>query len=315
MTIEIVKAGLQTTVQADPRTGSRHLGVPASGAADPLSLALANRLVANPVFAPALEITLSGMSLRFLSDTFIAITGAKANAKLNGERIKLHRTIAVRNGDRLTVGAARAGARSYLAVAGGFDGSEMLGSVSTYLPAGFGGFEGRALRDGDLLSTGPFDFAPAMIKTPKAFRPRAPESIAIRACEGPEYGLLDEDSRFDLFDTNFTVGNRADRMGLRLDGRRFEIRSGGRMRSAPVFPGTIQCPEDGYPFLLSVDAQTTGGYPRIACVARVDRHLLGQLRPNTHVRLLWRDVDSAVDELRAKQDYWRDWLPEVETVI
>jgi allophanate hydrolase subunit 2 len=104
-------------------------------------------------------------------------------------------------------------------------------------------------------------------------------------------------------------------MGLQFEGPVFQVGSGGRMDSAPVFPGTIQCPEDGRPFLLSIDAQTIGGYPRVAQVARIDRHLIGQLRPGDHVRLLWRDVDSAADELRAKIEYWQRWLPDIASVL
>ena len=315
MSVTIVTPGLQTTVQAGPRSGMRHLGVPASGAADPLSLALANRLVANPSSAAALETTLSRVALRFEADSWFAITGAKAKARLNGERIKLHRTLGAKAGDELQLGAARAGARNYLAVAGGFVAEETLGSVSTYLPAGLGGHEGRALQAGDVLETGAVSEPPPLIKTPKAFRPRAPESLALRACDGPEIDLLDKESRFDLFDTNYTVGARWDRMGMQLEGVRLRVRSDGRMPSAPVFPGTIQCPEDGRPFLLAVDAQTTGGYPRVAQIARVDRHLLGQLRPGMHLRLLWRDADAAIEELSAKHDYWRAWLPDVSAVI
>ncbi len=315
MSVTIVTPGLQTTVQAGPRSGMRHLGVPASGAADPLSLALANRLVANPSSAAVLETTLSRVALRFETDSWFAITGAKAKARLNGERIKLHRTLGAKAGDELQLGAARAGARNYLAVAGGFVAEETLGSVSTYLPAGLGGHEGRALQAGDVLETGAVSESPPLIKTPKAFRPRAPESLALRACDGPEIDLLDKESRFDLFDTNYTVGARWDRMGMQLEGVRLRVRSDGRMPSAPVFPGTIQCPEDGRPFLLAVDAQTTGGYPRVAQIARVDRHLLGQLRPGMHLRLLWRDVDAAIEELSAKHDYWRAWLPDVSAVI
>ena len=315
MTVTVVKPGLQTTIQADPRTGRRHLGVPASGAADPLSLALANKLVGNPLFAPSLEITLTGLSLRFDRDEHIALTGGKAKARLNGERVKLHRTLTVRAGDELNVGTCKAGARNYLAVAGGFTGVDVLGSESTYLPAGLGGYLGRALRTGDRLATGPVSQPPVELKTPKGFRPRASTSWAVRACHGPEIDSLGKEGSFDLFDTNFTIGNRADRMGMRLEGVRFDVTSSGRMPSRPVFPGTIQCPEGGHPFLLTVDAQTTGGYPRVAQVARADRHLLGQLRPGDHLRLLWRDPDGAVAELHAKHDYWREWLPEIASVI
>ena len=315
MTIRIMKPGLQTTVQAGPRTGQRHLGVPASGAADPLSLALANHLVGNRAFAPALETTLTGVALRFERDCFVAITGARARARLNGERVKRHRTLAVAGGDELEIGPAKAGARNYLAFAGGLAVDEVLGSASTYLPAGFGGFQGRALRAGDVLALGPFSDAPATLKTPKDFRPPASTSWALRACYGAEVDLLNKESRFDLFDTNFSVGNRADRMGLQLDGARFGVRSGGRLASAPVFPGTIQCPENGTPFLLSIDAQTIGGYPRVAQVARADRPVIGQLRPGDHVRLLWRDTDSAREELLAKHEYWREWLPGISAII
>ena len=315
MTFTVIKPGLQTTVQAGPRTGLRHLGVPAAGAADPLSLALANRLVGNPLLAPGLETTLNGVSLGFQREGFVAITGARAKASLNGERVKLHRTLAVAAGDELEMGPARLGARNYLAFAGGIDVGEVLGSASTYLPAGFGGLHGRALRSGDVVVTIPATGAPAALKTPKEFRPLASNSWALRACYGAEVDLLTKESRFDLFDTNFSVGFRADRMGLQLEGARFEVTSGGRLASAPVFPGTIQCPEDGIPFLLSIDAQTIGGYPRVAQVARADRHLIGQLRPGDHLRLLWRDADSARDELLAKHDYWREWLPGIDTVI
>ncbi len=315
MTIHVVKPGLQTTVQAGPRLGMRHLGVPASGAADPLSLALANHLVGNPVLAPALETTLTGVSLRFESPTFIAISGAKAKARLNGERIKLHRTIPVQAGDEFELGPAKASARNYVAVAGGIRVGAVLGSESTYLPAGFGGHEGRALRANDVLATGTPATEPEIRKTPKDFRPPAATSIALRACHGAEIELLDKEGRFDLFDTNFVVGNRADRMGLQLEGAVFQVGSEGQLASAPVFPGTIQCPEDGRPFLLSVDAQTIGGYPRVAQVARVDRHLVGQLRPGTHVRLLWRDTGTAREELLAKHDYWGRWLPNIEDII
>lgn len=315
MTFRILKPGLQTTVQAGPRQGMRHLGVPASGAADPLSLALANRLVGNPLLAAALETTLTGVAMRFEDDTVVAITGAKAKAWLNGERVKLHRSIAVGAGDELELGATKTGARNYIALAGGIAVDEVLGSASTYLPAGFGGHEGRALQADDVIATNPFHAEPGIAKTPREFRPPATNSWALRACHGAEIELLDKVSRSDLFDTNFSVGNRADRMGLQFEGAGFQVTSGGRLTSAPVFPGTIQCPEDGRPFLLSVDAQTIGGYPRVAQVARVDRHLIGQLRPGDHVRLLRRDAESARDELLAKHEYWRAWLPDVAGVI
>ena len=135
----------------------------------------------------------------------------------------------------------------------------------------------------------------------------------LRTCAAAETALLGDESA--LFESNWEVDRRADRMGLRLGGPALSVSSDGRMPSAGVMPGTIQCPEDGAPYLLSVDAGTVGGYPRVAQVARADRHLLGQLRPGDHVRLLRREPDEAVDEFRAKLDYWCKWLPDIANII
>ncbi len=315
MTLTVIKPGLQTTIQAGPRVGMRHLGVPASGAADILSLALGNHLVGNTLLAPALEATMTGVSLRFDSHASLALTGAQASAELNGCNVMFHTTLAAGAGDELHIGPAKAGAHVYIAVAGGLVVDEILGSASTYLPAALGGHTGRALREGDRIAVGQSSGTLTELETPAEFRPRVSRTWALRACRASEFALLDDSGQESLFDTNYTIGQRADRMGMQLEGANFNVSSDGRMTSAPVFPGTIQCPEDGRLFILSADAQTTGGYPRIAQVARVDRHMLGQLRPGDHVRLLWRDTSSATDELRAKHDYWREWLPDIARVV
>lgn len=313
MTVIVVKPGLQSTLQSRPRSGLRHQGVPAGGAADPLSLALANRLVGNAWDAPAIEATLLGPTLRFDRHCAFAVTGAVADIALNGSAVDQHETLFAAAGSELAIGAATAGARMYLAVAGGFEGDDVLGSMSTNLQAGFGGIGGRALQEGDELAVIGGDSVPA--STPPEFRPPLTPSCAMRACDAAETSLLDEASRVALFDTNWVVDRRADRMGLRLEGPALDVSSDGRMPSAGVLPGTIQCPEDGAPYVLGVDAGTVGGYPRVAQVARVDRHLLGQLRPGDHLRLLRRQPDEAVAELRAKIDYWRAWLPDAAGIF
>ncbi len=314
MSITVVKAGLQTTIQSRPRTGLRHMGVPASGAADPLSLALANKLVGNNWDAPALEATLLGPTLRFDVSCAFAITGAQAAVTLNGRDIPMHETVFAEAGDELATGTADKGARFYIATAGGLAVDEVLGSPSTCLLAVLGGMQGRALEAGDVLRLRPAS-VPEKLQTPDEFRPPMLASWALRACASSETHQLSGNSRDQLFDTNWTVSRRADRMGLQLDGPTLDVSSDGRMPSAPVFPGTVQCPESGAPYLLSVDAGTVGGYPRIAQIARADRHLLGQLRPGDHVRLLWREPQDAVDDLRGKIEYWHQWLGDVERII
>lgn len=313
MNITVLKPGLQTTLQSRARTGLRHQGVPGGGAADPLSLALANRLVGNRWDALAIEAALLGPSLRFEADCAFAMTGAQSAATLGGNSVAWHETVFAQAGDELHVGPAQNGARTYIACAGGLGGDHVLGSASTNLQAGFGGFEGRALRAGDTLRARGGE-APAL-STPAEFRLPAMSSYGLRTCLAAETELLGDRSFTALFDTNWVIGRRADRMGLRLDGPALNVASEGRMPSSAVFPGTIQCPEDGAPYMLSVDAGTVGGYPRIAQVARVDRHVLGQLRPGDHVRLLRRDPDEVLAELREKVDYWRAWLPDIEEFI
>ena len=315
MSIRIIRPGLQTTIQARPRLGLRHLGVPASGPADPLSMALANHLVSNGMSAPALETTLTGVDLKFEAEAWFAIAGAPSSAELNGQSVEYYATCHAHAGDELHIGSATAGARVYIAVAGGFVADELLGSASTYLPAAFGGHGGRALENDDRLFISANPDAPVEQITPAEFRPPITSSWALRACTGVDAQLLGDDSRDVLFDTNFTVGNRADRMGLQLEGKTLHVASGGRLPSAPVFPGCIQCPEGGSPFVLSVDSQTTGGYPRVAQIARTDRHVLGQLRPGAHLRLLKRTAEQAIEALHDKLDYWRVWLPGIDAVI
>jgi len=313
MTFTVIKPGLQTTIQSRPRTGVRHLGVPSSGAADPLSLALANRLVGNAWDAPALEATLLGPTLEFEKSCAVALAGGQAECTLNGQRINAHETIAVKAGDRLSIGATAAGARVYIAFAGGLSADVMLGSASTYLTGAFGGFGGRALEAGDRPHF--FQEFAEPCSTPQQFRMPMTSSWALRCCQSFEAGMLSNAGRQALFDTNWKVGRRADRIGLQLEGPALEILSEGRMPSAGLFPGTVQCTESGSPFVLSIDAGTVGGYPRVAQVARCDRHLLGQLRPGDHVRLLPRNAEQADADLGAKLDYWRAWIGDIERVI
>ena len=311
MTVTVLRPGMLTTLQSRPRIGSRHLGIPSGGAADPLSLALANRLVGNPWHATALEVTMLGPVLRFDAECAFALAGAPVQATLNGKSVDCHMTVVAKPGDELNTGSAAVGVRSYIAIPGGFEADDVLGSTSTNLQAEFGGLRGRALQKGDIL-----DFDPReadVLETPAEFIPPFTSSWGLRACASLETGLLDDPDT--LFETNWTVGQRADRMGLQLEGETLAVTSDGRMPSAGVFPGAIQCPQDGSPFLLSVDSGTVGGYPRVGYVARVDRHLLGQLRPGDHVRLLRREPDEAIEELRAKLDYWRAWLPDIEAIL
>jgi biotin-dependent carboxylase-like uncharacterized protein len=278
-------------------------------------MALANHLLGNAVLAPALEVTLSGIEMLFEVDSRFAISGAPCDLSLNGKAIEPHRAYRVRTGDELHIGAAKQGVRTYIAVGGGLVGDEFLGSVSTYTPAAFGGLEGRALRNFDRVGIRSDKGAAGFLETPAKYRPLPTGAWALRACVANEFATLSSADQDALFDTNFSVGARGDRMGIQLQGKVFKVASAGYLDSAPIFPGCVQCPESGVPYLLSIDAQTTGGYSQLAQIARVDRHIIGQLRAGNHVRLLRRTPEQAAADLREKHDYWREWLPDIESVI
>lgn len=308
--LKIIKAGFQTTLQAGPRSRYRHMGVPWAGAADGWSMALANRLVGNAPDTPALEITLGNFSARFSHDTWFALSGAGADVTLSGETATFHDTLFAPAGAEIGIGGVPAGMRMYLSVAGGFEASEFLGSSSTYLPAQFGGYEGRALATGDEIKHAAQPANLPILKTPENLRPTISTSYALRACVSAETGLLTEQSLEDLFGRDFTIGRQATRMGVSLEGIPLRMSSDGKMKSAAVFPGIIQCPESGTPIILLADAQTTGGYPRVAVIAGCDRHMLGQLRPGDKVRLLRRAYDQALEDALAKQELLQSWVPE-----
>ncbi len=309
MALHVVEPGLQTMVQAGPRLGWRAWGVPMSGPADPISHALANRLLGNPLMAASLEIAYGPVAFVLEAEAAVAVAGAAATFRVNGHEAPMHRTCRLAAGDHIQIGAAEAGARMTLAVAGGVIADVALGSSSTYAPAGLGGYRGRALQAGDVLPLHSATSSPPSTETPNDQRPAMSRQWAMRTCVGPEFEALADDARAALFDTDHVVSGRCDRMGVVLDAP-LGVAGEGRMPSAPVFPGVIQCPPNGRPVILGVDGQTTGGYPRIAQIIRADRHLIGQLRPGDRVRFLRRTPNEARRILLAKRAHLADWLPE-----
>lgn len=306
--LRVIRPGLQSTLQGAPRTGYRHFAIPYAGPADPLSFALANRLVGNSLDATGLEITFGGFEAESEIACMIAVTGADGNLLINGAEAACHETLRVKAGDRIALTPPQAGSRTYLAIASGFEARMQFGSTSTYLPAGFGGLDGRALKAGDRLRAAGSPENLDVLRTPDELRPVLTRAFALRACASSESHLLDPAAREAMYETDFSVGRQATRMGLSLEGATLIPRSDGRMASAPVFPGTVQCPPSGVPIVLLCDAQTTGGYPRIASIARCDRHLLGQIRPGDRVRLIRRTPDHALRDYHDKQALLDRWL-------
>ena len=247
---------------------------------------LANLLVGNDRHCAVLESTLGGPSITFEADTLVAIAGGDFGARLDGSDVARWRAMRVRAGATLELGAAVHGCRAYLACSGGIAVPEVLGSRSTYLLAGFGGHDGRALRAGDRL---PLGSARVMTDTVTATRSLASSlipsySTRLRVIRGRDAGSLTAAAHERVWNDAFTVSPQSDRMGYRLDGEPLEMSERREALSAGVSMGTIQLPPNGIPILLMADRQTTGGYPVIGHVATVDLGSAAQLRPGDAVR-------------------------------
>ncbi|MEH6411435.1 MAG: biotin-dependent carboxyltransferase family protein [Hyphomonas sp.] len=305
MSLTILQPGVQMTLQGAPRVGHRHLGVPASGPADPLSMALANRLVGNASAATAIEVTFGAAAIRFDKPVSFAITGALSDLTLAGRPVAAHKTLSAQAGDSLRIEPARQGCRVYIAIAAALEAADFLGSTSTYLPAALGGHAGRALKPDDTVGFGGGRNVSGLT-TPRDLQPVCSNSYTLRAVEGPDYPAGTQ----DLWESGFTVTQRASRMGIELEGDFPRSAECGSRPSSAIFPGALQLPPGGRGFLLLADAQTTGGYPHILQVVRADRHLLGQVRPGDRIRFLHRTRQQATDALRAKQALLSSWLPD-----
>jgi antagonist of KipI len=261
-------------------------------------------LIGNEEDAPGLEITLLGPKIRFEADYLIALTGADLAPTINGQPVKMNRPIFVRPGCVLQFAPQGSGCRAYLAVAGGIEVPRVLGSFSTYLRAGIGGWQGRALRAGDVLSCPQQTdvakkswqhltaAAPDQAWSQAAWSP-SPELYpalqsdpVIRAVRGPECDLFTTASQLDFWQQEFTVTLASDRMGYRLrgTGAALTLTQPAEMLSSAVTFGTVQVPADGNPIVLLADHQTTGGYPRIAQVITADFSQLAQVPPGGKFR-------------------------------
>ncbi len=282
--IEVLSPGPLSSLQDLGRHGFQRYGVGPAGAMDEWSHRLANLLVGNALDAATLEITLLGPTLRFHQPALIAITGADFTPRLDEQPVALGWPLRVVAGSQLAFGRRRCGARAYLAVRGGYAVAPVMGSRSTALRAGFGGFEGRALRKGDRLTVEPARerYAPLPPGPPAGFPPMdcpSPGPAPLRLLPGQQWAAFSTTAQQRLLGEAYVVHRNSDRMGYRLSGPALALVAPLDMVSEPVAFGTVQVPPDGQPIVLMADRQTTGGYPKIASVIGVDLPRLAQAIP------------------------------------
>ncbi|MBC7926815.1 MAG: urea carboxylase [Bryobacteraceae bacterium] len=301
--IEVLEPGTQTTIQDYPgRLGYWHVGVPPSGPMDSLAFRMANRLVGNYKDAPGLEMAVSGISLRFETDTVIALCGADMGATLDGSPVPLWSAVSVAKGSVLQMGVVEGpGARAYLAVRGGFAVPEYLKSRSTFILGKFGGHAGRVLRAGDVLHIGSFLKGNPAVST---LRPSYPDAWQIGVLYGP-HGAPDFFTERDIetfFSTDWKVHYNSDRTGVRLIGPKPEWarKDGGEAGLHPsnlhdnaYAVGTVDFTGD-MPVLLGPDGPSLGGFVCPASIVQAELWKMGQLRPGDVVQ--FRAVTQAQAE-------------------
>lgn len=299
--IEIVQPGLLTTVQDGGRWGFQQYGVPVCGAMDWDALTRANLLVGNAPDEAALEMTGMGPTIRFHQDNCFALAGATFSARLNDRLLESGHAYLAKQGDVLQLGAAENGFRGYLTVSGGFALPKVLGSRSTCLAAGFGGFCGRSLQKGDRLS-----FREPQLwlhgleqrSLPDIYDFKQPVGVILGVQAEAFTGLAIQ--RF--FTEEYRFGTQCDRMGARLEGATLPLRPGqsANIISDGVAMGSIQVP-NGQPILMLADRQTTGGYVKLGTVITVDLPLVAQRRPGDTIRFRLVTVEEAQRFLKKRR--------------
>lgn len=281
--LHILKPGLMTTVQDLGRAGFQNLGIGISGALDTVALRLANLLVGNDPTAGALEVLYLGPSIEIEADRVrMSFVGANTPVEIlpdrwasSGSRIEMLRSVTLKRGEVVRVGSMTGGATLYIGVEGGFDISPTLGSVSTNIRGGTGGWHARALLAGDRLPLCRMRVADRGEFRVEGMEFRAP--TCIRAIPGPQDDHFDDAEIAKFFSSAYTVQSGSDRVGLRLQGEPIRHVRDFNIASDATVPGSIQIPGTGQPIILMADRQTIGGYPKIATVISADLPKLGRL--------------------------------------
>lgn len=308
--VKVISAGLATTIQDLGRPGYYHLGIPIGGAMDRLALRAANLLVGNPEGAACLEAVFMGPELEFTEDAIVAVTGADLPPKVDGDAREGWTSFAVKAGQVLSFDFLRGGARAYIAISGGIDTPEMLGSRSTYAIGALGGVEGRAIQPGDELPLGQASPAAEGRSVPQQMRRMPGAEAELRVLPGLYWHRITEAAGAHFFEDVWKVASEADRMGYRFQGGRqlefvdreppFGAGSDPSNITDACYPyGSIQVPSGAEPIVLHRDAVSGGGYFMLGTVVSADMDLIGQLQPNTPTRFVRTDMNGA---LAARRD-------------
>ena len=286
MTImKILKPGIYTTIQDVGRYNYQKSGMSVAGAMDQFSLKVANILVGNSDSEACLEATLFGLEIEFCGDALIAVTGANMSPMINNKAVEMWAGVKVTTGDVLSFGTAKSGCRGYIAIEGGIDVPDVMGSKSTYVKGKVGGFHGRVLKACDeikIKSPGE-NKNTCVVKLPTEFIPSYSKDNIVRVVLGPQDDYFTENGINTFFGSQYEVTNEFDRMGYRLSGAKITHKTGADIISDGITMGSVQVPGHGAPIIMMADRQTTGGYTKIATVITSDINIVGQLKPGDSI--------------------------------
>ena len=311
--ITVLQTPPQNTVQDLGRFGYRELGVGTAGAMDGIALQAGNILLGNQHGAAALEIQTFPFVVRFDEACLVTVTGGDAKLDLSGQSFLPWTLKRVEAGQTLSVGRPAVGARVYLCVQGGIDVPAILGSRSTQLRGGFGGFEGRFLELGDVLKTGDGPMRHSLygaLPPGQRLEQLDPEKgiIGLRAIPATDYFRFPEHACHRFWNTDWKISPQSNRTGYRLKGEQVLPDKAVELRSYGVVPGIIQVPPSGEPIVQMADANTAGGYPRIASVIEADLWRLGQAPVGARIRFIPCDHAEGIAAMKAVTSYLCDLM-------
>jgi len=279
---------------------------------DAYATQLANFLVGNKAFAPLMEITLNGPVLQFNEVANIAICGGDLAPELNGNSIAMNESHRLSPGDKLSFGPVKNGCRAYLAIEGGFVVPDFMGSSSTYVTAGMGGYKGRSLKKKDVLNFTEPKTKRKKRKLPDHFVPHYDSKRTVRIIKGAEWEEVGHKVTINLLTASFFISSESNRMGIRLESKDFQKFDTMGILSSPVLKGTIQVPSGSRPIIIMSDGQTIGGYARIAHVISVDLPYVAQLKPGDELSFKLVGFDetrqlyiSLIKKLNSLAEKWK----------
>lgn len=291
--IEVLSTGALNSIQDTGRYGLLNTGVAQSGAMDRVALTLGNIILGNSRDCAGIEVTMFPCRLKFLADYQFTFVGAECRATLSGLPVPPQWVCQGKEGDVLVIEAPIQGARTYVCFAGGIDVPLVMGSRSTDLKSGLGGLEGRGLKRGDVLPIGAIEnisFSGGVCGPSSLCE----DTTLIRVIPSAEFYEFDDSVTELFFSSDWTITPECNRMGIRLSGPRIVPRQKMEMLSHGILPGTVQVPPSGQPIIQMADANTCGGYPKIANVIDADLGRLAQARVGSLFRFVRVDHSDAV---------------------